>query len=155
MTLEDTKADHKTSAIDRLSLIVDRPGNRLNQSTVIILEKPENEEHYPKDHLCDLIRERVLPKQVRFRCRISEDMNTFQEMDKTWRVEDHVHILRIEKADDEKDDEPALMRCISELQNLQMPLDKPLWDVHVIENYSRGTAMMWRIHHSKCIIFTR
>jgi hypothetical protein len=84
---------------------------------------------------------------------VSSDMSTFEEMGDSWNIEDHVHILRIEKESDEPDDEYALMRCLSDLQNLEIPRDKPLWDVHIVENYSRGNAMMWRIHHSKSRLF--
>jgi diacylglycerol O-acyltransferase len=39
------------------------------------------------------------------------------------------------------------MDCVSKLQNLPMDMTKPLWDVHIVENYSRGWACLYRIHH--------
>jgi hypothetical protein len=66
-------------------------------------------------------------------------------MDDSWSPKEHIYLHHLPR--NGADDEHLLMECVSKLQNLPMDKTKPLWDVHIVENYSRGWAMLYRIHH--------
>lgn len=44
-------------------------------------------------------------------------------------------------------DKNALQEVISSLKTKSLDYNKPLWDIHLIENYNGGCALFFRIHH--------
>ena len=56
----------------------------------------------------------------------------------------HVHRLALP----EPGDQAALQSLASDLVSMPLDYSKPLWQVHVIENYGSGGAVMFRIHHA-------
>jgi diacylglycerol O-acyltransferase / wax synthase len=45
-------------------------------------------------------------------------------------------------------DQPALQELVSDLAVTPLDPTRPLWQVHLVESYGRGCAMIWRVHHS-------
>jgi WS/DGAT/MGAT family acyltransferase len=64
--------------------------------------------------------------------------------DELFDINSHIHKVALPDGGDDK----ALMKMVSDL--ISMPLDytKPLWQIHLIENYYGGSALLWRIHHA-------
>jgi WS/DGAT/MGAT family acyltransferase len=56
------------------------------------------------------------------------------------------HIIRV--ALPTPRDKATLQRMISDLSVIPMDKTKPLWQVHVIENYGEGCVLFFRIHHA-------
>jgi len=44
-------------------------------------------------------------------------------------------------------DRLALQNMISDLTAIPLDRNKPLWQIHLIENYNGGCVLFWRIHH--------
>ncbi|KAL0479160.1 hypothetical protein AKO1_008018, partial [Acrasis kona] len=70
----------------------------------------------------------------------------------TWCPSEHItyHDLNVNKNKTEQreyEEEDALMDLVSKLQNVPMNYQRPLWDIHIINDYSKGWAMFWRVHH--------
>lgn len=67
-----------------------------------------------------------------------------------WRLDEsfqaHTHIHRI--ALPGKGGAKELQVCVSDLVSQPFNYNKPLWEVHIIENYNGGTALLWRLHHA-------
>ncbi|MCA9874322.1 MAG: wax ester/triacylglycerol synthase family O-acyltransferase [Anaerolineales bacterium] len=58
----------------------------------------------------------------------------------------NAHIHRV--ALPEPGDRAVLQELASDLISMPLDYSKPLWQVHVIENYGSGGAVMFRIHHT-------
>jgi diacylglycerol O-acyltransferase / wax synthase len=48
---------------------------------------------------------------------------------------------------DEPGDQPALQRRVSELMSTPLDYARPLWQMHYVENYQHGSAVIVRLHH--------
>ncbi len=44
-------------------------------------------------------------------------------------------------------DQGALQELVSDLMSTPLDRSRPLWQIHVVENYAHGTAIIIRIHH--------
>ena len=65
------------------------------------------------------------------------------EVDPNFDVRSHVHRLGLPSPGDKT----ALQELVSSLMNTPLDTSRPLWDVHLIENYGKGCAVFFRIHH--------
>ena len=45
-------------------------------------------------------------------------------------------------------DDRVLQEYIAQHLDRQLPRDRPLWEVHVLQGYGAGTAVYSRLHHS-------
>jgi diacylglycerol O-acyltransferase len=98
------------------------------------------------DDLCRRVEERLL-KYARFRQRAAEDA-----AGATW-VEDggfdiHHHVVREKLPRAAKGSEQAALQVRVGLLAMR-PLDRrrPLWQIHLVEDYDGGSALIVRIHH--------
>ena len=93
--------------------------------------------------LCRRVEERLL-KYDRFRQRVHEDSSGARWVDHA--VDVRQHVVR-EKLPRRADPQAALRDRIGELA--MMPLDRarPLWQMHLVEDYEGGSALIVRIHH--------
>jgi diacylglycerol O-acyltransferase / wax synthase len=48
---------------------------------------------------------------------------------------------------DEPGDRDALQRRVSELMSMPLDYERPLWQMHYVENYEHGGAIIVRLHH--------
>lgn len=55
------------------------------------------------------------------------------------------HILPLELP--EPADEPTLQQVVGELMSQPLDPDRPLWIFYLVENYTRGSALICRLHH--------
>lgn len=66
------------------------------------------------------------------------------EMDPNYDLRSHVQRIALPSPGDKKD----LQEMISNLAMMPLDLNKPLWQVHLIENYGDGCVIFFRIHHA-------
>eukprot|EP01027_Heterolobosea_sp_BB2_P018309 GEZU01025812.1.p1 GENE.GEZU01025812.1~~GEZU01025812.1.p1 ORF type:complete len:543 (+),score=124.56 GEZU01025812.1:2-1630(+) len=136
--------------IDMFSLVTEEPVNHAIETILLIIERKNRDQmRYPREEFEELLDARLLAKHYRFRCRVSADKKRFEEIEGI-RARDHIRYIQLDKSQlraDEEDDERLLRECLSSWQNKPLPLDRPLWEVVIVENYSKGYAMFWRIHH--------
>ncbi len=68
----------------------------------------------------------------------------YWEDDPYFNLNAHVHRLALP----EPGDQAALQELASDMVSMPLDFSKPLWHVHVIENYGSGGALLFRIHHA-------
>jgi WS/DGAT/MGAT family acyltransferase len=66
------------------------------------------------------------------------------EMDPNYDPRSHVQRIALPSPGDKKD----LQEMISNLTMTPLDLNKPLWQIHLIENYGEGSVIFFRIHHA-------
>lgn len=97
--------------------------------------------------LQDLLEKRLLIYK-RFRQRIVWPVTRmglpFWDYDANFDIQNHVIRLALPSPGDKK----ALARMISDLSIVPLDREKPLWQVHIIENYGGGSVVLVRIHHA-------
>ncbi len=64
--------------------------------------------------------------------------------DELFDIHSHVHVIALPGNEDDKE----LQNLISDLISTPLDYTKPLWQIHIIDNYNGGSAVVWRIHHS-------
>jgi diacylglycerol O-acyltransferase len=128
----------KISAVDTAWLRMDRPGNLMMISGVLILQ-----ERVKLDRLRKTIEERFL-RYKRFRQRpVQTAAIAYWETDEHFDIEAHVaHIALPGKAGTNE-----LQALMSRLASTPLNPARPLWQFHLVDNYSGGSALIMRIHH--------
>ena len=63
--------------------------------------------------------------------------------DKHYDLRSHLHRVALPDPGDKNE----LQNMISQLMTINLDHNKPLWDVHLIENYQQGCALFFRLHH--------
>ncbi|MFN8126529.1 MAG: wax ester/triacylglycerol synthase family O-acyltransferase [Candidatus Nanopelagicales bacterium] len=59
-------------------------------------------------------------------------------------VHDHVVVAELDRPGDDE----TLQRYVSALMSRPLDRDKPLWEIHLVNGYRGGTAMVARFHHA-------
>jgi len=93
--------------------------------------------------LCRRVEERLL-KYDRFRQRVHEDATGARWMDHD--IDVRQHVVR-EKLPRRADPQAALQERIGELAMVPLDRARPLWQMHLVEDYDGGSALIVRIHH--------
>ena len=65
------------------------------------------------------------------------------EPDPHFSLEAHLHRVALPAPGDQS----ALQDLVSDLMSTQLDFSKPLWQMHFVENYCEGTAVVVRLHH--------
>jgi WS/DGAT/MGAT family acyltransferase len=130
---------HRMSAADAAWLRMDRPSNLMVVTSVMWLDGPVDPEA-----LRDVVGARMLAKFPRFGRRVVEDHGLWWEDVPGLDLEDHIRTVRLPG--------PAGRRELEDFVGAQVsvPLDpdRPLWLLHVVENYAGGGAVVYRMHHA-------
>jgi WS/DGAT/MGAT family acyltransferase len=126
------------SPVDTAWLHMDVAGNPADIVTLLTLD-----ELLPYGALKDTIDERLL-KYERFRQRVTEcDGHPSWEDDKGFDIERHV----IHQALDGPLTPESLRKLVADLGNRSLPMDRPLWAVHLIHSSDGKSAVVARLHH--------
>lgn len=84
----------------------------------------------------------------RFRQRISEGGRLIKypvwEMDIYFNLDAHLHRIGLPAPGDLN----ALKALTNDLMSTPLDMSKPLWQMHLVENYGEGSALIVRLHHS-------
>ena len=126
------------SAVDRSWLRMESPENPMMISAVLIFEKPIS-----ISRLKRTLNERFLTFR-RFRQKVCQqgDQVSWQD-DPLFHIDNHVH--RIALAGDAGKRE--LQTLVSDLNSTSLDFRRPLWQIHYIDQYEGGCALLVRIHH--------
>lgn len=130
------------SNVDTAWLGMDEPTTLMMITGVMTFKKPVN-----IDHLQAVFEHRWL-KFDRFRQRLIKP--SFPSTRPYWKTDPHfrlaAHFRRV--ALPAPGDQEALQRVVSDLMSTPLDPSKPLWQIHLVENYGDGSAIIARIHHS-------
>src|ERR1019366_6954423 len=101
-------------------------------------------ERFSKDKLVEIIKKRLL-RYDRFQKKVViKDGNPMWHEDECFQLQTHIHHIALPG----KGGYTELQECISDLISQPFNYSKPLWDVHLIDNYNNGSVLLWRLHHS-------
>lgn len=130
------------SNVDAAWLSMDDPTNLMMITGVMTFKNP-----IKADHFLAVVEHRWL-KFDRFRQRIEKPRlplgKPHWEADKHFDIASHVHRVALPAPGDQA----ALQRLVSDLASTPLDPSKALWQVHLVENYGDGGALIARIHHS-------
>ncbi len=65
------------------------------------------------------------------------------ELDRHFDIRSHIHRVALPGAGDKAE----LQTMVGDLMTTPLDYEKPLWQVHLIENYGKGCVVLFRIHH--------
>jgi WS/DGAT/MGAT family acyltransferase len=94
--------------------------------------------------LCRRVQERLLPYE-RFRQRVEEQGGWARWVDHD--VDIAQHVVREKLPRTKGGAQAALQQRIGELAMQPLDRSRPLWQMHLVENYEGGSALVFRIHH--------
>jgi WS/DGAT/MGAT family acyltransferase len=117
------------------------PTNLMMVTALLLFDEPIN-----FDQLKATVQHRLV-RYDRFRQRVQESRLPLRNPqfvdDPTFHIDAHMHRVALP----EPGDEAALQQMISDLMSAPLDYTKPLWQLHVIENYGPGCAICIRLHH--------
>ncbi len=126
------------SGADRAWLRMEHPTNLMMISGVLMFDKPMTTDTFKA-----LLEERLLIYR-RFRQRIVYQRGTpYWEDDPLFDLDRHVHSLALPG----KGSQQELQDLTSDLMSTPLDYSKPLWQMHLAENYEAGGALIVRLHH--------
>ena len=132
--------------VDVAWLHMDRPTNLMVVNTVLWFDVPVDQAL-----VLQVLQERVISRFRRFRQRVADPALTLvpwaapEWVDDTgFALPEHVSRTRLPAPGDQK----ALQRAASELASRPLRKDRPLWEVHLLEGYGDGGAVLLRTHHA-------
>ncbi|KAL0478976.1 hypothetical protein AKO1_007876 [Acrasis kona] len=131
------------SSVGKFTLLSEVPTNLSITSCAMILEKPG----IKHELLHKMIKEKLTSKYYRFRSKVVE-YTTFEEI-KDLDLDGHVKYEKLNVEDDlaEEEIENALRLKLSSFMNVPLDLNKPLWEVIIIDDYPLGWVLFIRAHH--------
>ncbi len=129
------------STVDAAWLRMEHPTNLMMVSGILTFDEPIN-----IDHLKAVIEHRLL-KFDRFRKRVVQPKlplsPAYWEIDPKFDLKSHLHRVALPSPGSHE----MLQEMASDLMSTPLDFSKPLWQIHVIENYGAGTALFIRLHH--------
>lgn len=131
--------DKPVNKIDQLMYGADVPTSLVTITGMMVFDKKIN-----KDNLISIIENRLL-KFSRFKEKIIEKAGKpFWHEDKLFDIKSHVVHVALPHPGDYN----TLQELASQLISQPLDYDKPLWQVHLVDNYKGGSVVIWRIHHA-------
>ncbi|HPG61857.1 MAG TPA: wax ester/triacylglycerol synthase family O-acyltransferase, partial [Casimicrobium sp.] len=131
-------AKHKMSSVDTAWLRMDSTTNLMMIVGVMVFDAPIN-----VSRLKTLLEGRLLV-YPRFRQYVHDDGLTAHWIDDdTFDMDAHLRRVRLPGAGGERE----LQAMVADLASERLDKGKPLWQMHLVENYKGGSALITRIHH--------
>lgn len=126
------------SAVDHAWLRMDTPQNHMVICGVWMLDRPVS-----MSRLRHTIEERFLCFD-RFRQRVVDvgDRACWQD-DPLFDLDNHLHQIALPG----KADKAELQKLVSDLNSTSLDFRQPLWQMHYIDNFEGGSALLIRVHH--------
>lgn len=126
------------SGVDTAWLRMESPANPMMIGAVLVFDRP-----IPQSALRQLLEERFLSFR-RFRQRvIKEDDQHCWEDDPYFDLDNHLHVVGLPGKGSQDD----LQQFVSDLNSTPLNSNHPLWQIHYVDNYQGGCALVVRIHH--------
>ena len=130
------------SNVDAAWLKMEDPTNLMMVTGVLTFSRPID-----VGYLKALVETRLLQFE-RFRQRVARPSLPFApnywEFDPYFNVDAHLHRVGLPHPHDR----PALQQLVSELMSTSLDFSKPLWQLHVVDGYGDGGAIIVRLHHA-------
>ncbi len=127
--------------VDSVWFRMDRPVNHVMVTSVVLLGTPVDFQRVK-----EVFEERLLVFD-RFRSRVVEHMlptpTLYWEPDPHFDIDNHIHHVALPSAGTKQD----LLELVSDLATVSIDYDRPLWQVHVVDNVEGGSAVVTRFHH--------
>ena len=103
--------------------------------------------------LCQRVQDKLL-KYERFRQKVVQDA-----MGASWVEDEHFDVQRhvVREALEPQPGQSAtdaLKQRAGELATTPLDPQHPLWQFHLVEHYDGGSAMLARVHHCICLLYT-
>jgi WS/DGAT/MGAT family acyltransferase len=121
---------------------MDEPTNMAMITGVMMFDEPLDLERLKAP-----LKYRLLAPYPRFRQRVSESSLRIGrprwETDPTFDLSAHLHRIALPAPGDQS----ALQDLASDLMSTPLDFSKPLWQIHLVENYGTGCALVVRLHH--------
>lgn len=126
------------TSVDRSWLRMDTPENPMMISAVLMFEQP-----IPIKRLKRTLEERFL-RFRRFRQRVIEKGDKcYWEDDPNFDLDNHLHRIALPGQASKKE----LQELASDFNSTALDFRRPLWQIHYIDNFNGGCALLIRIHH--------
>lgn len=136
-------ARHPMSAADAAWLRMDRPTNLMVVNGVLLFDEPLD-----RAAVEAVLTERLVERYPRFRQRIVEAglplRRPHWEDDPTFDLANHLWEVRLPPPGDEA----ALQAYVGRLMSRPLDRSRPLWEVHLVDGYGGGSAIVNRMHHA-------
>jgi len=131
---------------DAAWLHMDRPTNFMVVNTLLLFDV-----RIDQAALRQAVQDRVIARFRRFRQRVADPAVTLAPWTAPEWVDDagfslaaHLRTMRLAAPGDRL----ALQRAVSDLASHPLRTDRPLWEMHVIDGYGEGSALLLRTHHA-------
>ncbi len=129
------------SPVDSVWYRMDRPDNHVMVTSLVVLGTPADFQRVK-----DVFAERLLPF-ARFRSRVVERMlptpTLYWEPDPLFDIDNHIHHVALPAPGTKED----LLALVDDLASASIDYERPLWQVHVVDNVDGGSAVITRFHH--------
>src|SRR5271166_7154262 len=129
----------RLSSVDTTWLRMDRPANPMVIIGVLVLEGPVDFQTFERT-----IAERLLAIP-RLKQHIESRAGEYWWVDDPY-FEESRHIKRVRLAGN--GDQAELQRFIAQLASEPLDKSRPLWQLHIVEDYEGGAAAVIRVHHA-------
>ena len=125
--------------VDTAWLHMEDPTNLMMVTGIYVFDGPVD-----LARLRDTVRVRMVERFPRLRHKIRQSgaSATWVE-DRTFSLDAHVHRLALPSPCDGQ----VLRDTVSDLMSTPLDFSKPLWQIHLIENYCGGSVLLLRLHH--------
>ncbi len=125
--------------IDTAWLHMEDPTNLMMVTGIYIFDEPLDYQR-----LCKTLQVRIVDRFARFSYKVKQSGSSAKWIaDRTFDIHAHVHRIALPAPGDEK----ALQDLVSDLMSTPLDFSKPLWQMHLIEDYGKGCVILLRIHH--------
>jgi len=128
----------KMSSVDKAWLQMESSVNLMMITGILIFESPID-----RIKLREILSARFLHFS-RFKQNVLRDNgDAYWQDDPYFDIDNHLHSIGLPGKASQED----LHQLASDLSNTPLDFNKPLWQMHLIDNYQGGCAMVIRIHH--------
>lgn len=126
------------SSIDRAWLRMDTPENPMVICAVLAFDRPI---------VLSRLRQTIVNRFLRFDrfCQrvVDNGDQTYWRHDPLFDIDNHLHEIALPG----KAGKAELQKLVSDLNSTALDFRRPLWQMHYIDNYQGGSALLIRIHH--------
>ncbi|XKG39621.1 wax ester/triacylglycerol synthase family O-acyltransferase [Marinobacter sp.] len=126
------------SAVDRSWLRMESSENPMMIAGVLVFEQP-----IPLARLKRVLSERFLVFRRFRQCVVNRNGRTAWRDDPLFDLDNHVHVTGLPGNGDKNE----LQRLTSDLNSTPLNSERPLWQIHYVDQFDGGCALIVRIHH--------
>jgi WS/DGAT/MGAT family acyltransferase len=131
--------DKPLQRIDHIMWDSDAPNSIATIAGVMTFKKPLH-----KERMLEIVKSRLLRFERFQKTIIIKDGSPMWHLDENFQLQNHIHHIALPGKGDYKE----LQQFVSDMISQPLNYNKPLWDIHLIDNYQGGSALLWRVHHA-------